>query len=285
VSGGHHDNVFKVSSLADGKVLQTVHHHRAPVVSLALSEDGNRLACGSADATASLWSTAATPGSWKENNPSSLFFAGGSRSRARLSAVVRGVAGVDASISSASPLCILHGHHGPVTTIALSGCLGVALSGSRASGVLVFELNSGRFVRSLRTPRESPESEVIPCAVGIAHASASLIVHFTTRRKGCGLGKESVFLSYSLNGDVLSSCKVRGALLKPVCITHDGMQVLVISARQIEWRRIDDLGCAQTIELSEEDRITAAVCSPDDMCCIAALESGELMVAIRPGKH
>lgn len=140
------DNSIKLISSDGAKTLETAHGHCAPVTCIGLSPDSNYLVTGSRDATVLLWRVhrAFTSRSSSVSEPSTG--AGMSTSSNTLSNELvhkgrkRRIEG---------PLHVLRGHHKEILCCCVSSDLGVVVSCSPSSDVLLHSIRRGRLKRRL----------------------------------------------------------------------------------------------------------------------------------------
>lgn len=142
------DNSIRLVSSDGAKTLETAYGHCAPVTCLGLSADSNYLVTGSRDTTVLLWrihrvstsrsstvSEASTgtdiPHSTHTGNLSNMLPDKSSRQRIE------------------GPLHVLRGHHGEILCCSVSSDLGIVVSGSHSSDVLVHSIRRGRLIRRL----------------------------------------------------------------------------------------------------------------------------------------
>ncbi|CAM8894837.1 unnamed protein product [Rhodiola kirilowii] len=146
ITGGHVDSSIKLISQDGAKTLESASGHCAPVTCLALSPDGSYLVTGSRDTTVILWkihgishtssnsdhsTSSGTPNSNSSNNLRNLL-ADKSRGR-RLE----------------GPIHVLRGHRREIVCCYVSADLGVVISCSPSSDVLLHSTKSGRLIKRL----------------------------------------------------------------------------------------------------------------------------------------
>jgi WD40 repeat protein len=155
--GRHADNSIKMISPDGARTIETAFGHLAPVTCLALSADSNYLVTGSRDTAVILWrirqvgfsqeknapepppSTPTTPTSPQANGSSS----NSSPSKNLETYRRRRIEG---------PMHILRGHLGEVNCCSVSSDLGLVVSSSSVSGVLLHSLRTGRLIKKLDVP-------------------------------------------------------------------------------------------------------------------------------------
>ncbi|XP_010523698.1 PREDICTED: BEACH domain-containing protein C2 isoform X2 [Tarenaya hassleriana] len=137
ITGGHADNSVKLVSSDAGKTLETASGHCAPVTCLALSPDDNFLVTGSRDTTVLLWRIRKL-----------------STSRINLSELSTG-SGIPSSTDCRKkchiegPIQVLRGHRRELLCCCVSSDLGIVVSSSESSDVLLHSVRKGRLIRRL----------------------------------------------------------------------------------------------------------------------------------------
>lgn len=147
--GGHADNSVKLLSSDGAKTIETAAGHCAPVTCLALSLDSKYLITGSRDTTVMLWrihrispthfnsvseSSSTTPAS--PTTPNAGLSSSNSIPETRRCRIE-------------GPMHVLRGHLGVVACCSVSSDLGIIVSCSNISGVLLHSLRRGRLMRTL----------------------------------------------------------------------------------------------------------------------------------------
>ncbi|OIT25076.1 PREDICTED: BEACH domain-containing protein C2 [Nicotiana attenuata] len=146
LTGGHVDNSVRLISSDGAKTLEVARGHCAPVTCLALSPDSNYLVTGSKDATVLLWrinrasmprigstaeaSTGSSTPSTSSTTPNS------SREKSKRHRIE-------------GPIHVLRGHLGEILCCCVSSDLGIVVSCSSLSDVLLHTIRRGRLVRRL----------------------------------------------------------------------------------------------------------------------------------------
>ncbi|CAN1188896.1 BEACH domain-containing protein C2 [Linum perenne] len=142
ITGGHADNSIKLISPDGAKTLETAVGHCAPVTCLALSSDSNYLVTGSRDTTVLLW---------KIHRASS-------RIRSMTDQATNSGTPTSGSNSSTDknrqpriegPIHVLRGHHREILCCSVSSDLGIVVSCSESSDLLLHSIRRGRLVRRL----------------------------------------------------------------------------------------------------------------------------------------
>uniref|UniRef100_A0A6N2L8F9 BEACH-type PH domain-containing protein n=1 Tax=Salix viminalis TaxID=40686 RepID=A0A6N2L8F9_SALVM len=147
ITGGHADNSIKLISADSAKTLETAIAHCAPVTCLALSLDGNYLVTGSRDSTVLLWkmhrASTLSPSSISE--PST----GTSTPPAASSTLAINLAEKSRRRHIEGPIHVLRGHHREILCCCVSSDLGIVVSCSQSSEVLLHSIRRGRLIRRL----------------------------------------------------------------------------------------------------------------------------------------
>ncbi|KAI5428885.1 BEACH domain-containing protein C2 [Lathyrus oleraceus] len=146
ITGGHADNSIRLISSDGAKTLETAYGHCAPVTCLGLSPDSNYLVTGSRDTTVLLWrihrilvshsnvvsehSTGTDTRSPTSNSSSHLI----EKNRKRR---IEG------------PIQVLRGHRSEIISCCVNSNLGIVVSCSHSSDVLLHSIRRGRLIRRL----------------------------------------------------------------------------------------------------------------------------------------
>nr|GMD65017.1 BEACH domain-containing protein C2 [Ipomoea batatas] len=143
ITGGHVDNSVRLISADTAKTLEIARAHCAPVTCLATSPDSNYLVTGSCDAVVLLWrlhkvSTSQAPNvsdSTGSSTPAGNMTANTSMERRR-----HRIEG---------PIHVLRGHLGEISCCCINSDLGIVVSCSNSSDVLLHSIRRGRLIRRL----------------------------------------------------------------------------------------------------------------------------------------
>ncbi|XP_075672033.1 BEACH domain-containing protein C2 isoform X2 [Castanea sativa] len=148
ITGGHLDNSIKLISSDGAKTLETAHGHCAPVTCLGLSPDSNYLVTGSRDTTILLWRIhrAFTSRSTSILEPSTGTGAPTSTSSTTPSNVL---ADKSRRCRIEGPLHVLRGHRQEILCCCVNSDLGVVVSCSTSSDILLHSIRRGRLIRRL----------------------------------------------------------------------------------------------------------------------------------------
>ncbi|KAK9274411.1 hypothetical protein L1049_019225 [Liquidambar formosana] len=148
ITGGHADNSIKLISSDGAKTLETATGHCAPVTCLALSPDSNYLVTGSRDTTVLLWRIhrASTSHSSSISEPSTGSGIPTSTSSNTLANIL---ADKSRRRRIEGPIHVLQGHLREIICCCISSDLGIVVSCSCSSDVLLHSIRRGRLIRRL----------------------------------------------------------------------------------------------------------------------------------------
>ncbi|KAK9910693.1 hypothetical protein M0R45_034645 [Rubus argutus] len=148
ITGGHVDNCIKLVSSDGAKTLETAFGHCAPVTCLGLSPDSNYLVTGSRDTTVLLWRIhrAFTSRSSSVSESSSGTGTPGTISNSNLSNIL---ADKSRRRRIEGPIHVLRGHQREILSCCVSSDLGIVVSCSQSSDVLLHSIRRGRLIRRL----------------------------------------------------------------------------------------------------------------------------------------
>ncbi|KAL4352831.1 hypothetical protein GQ457_06G032510 [Hibiscus cannabinus] len=146
ITGGHADNSIKLLSSDGAKTIETAFGHCAPVTCLALSPDSNYLVTGSRDTTVILWRIhrAFSSRSSSTSEPTAGTSTPTSTSSGTLASTL---ADKNRKHRIEGPIHVLRGHQSEILCCCVSSDLGVAVSCSRSSDVLLHSIKRGRLMR------------------------------------------------------------------------------------------------------------------------------------------
>nr|KJB29367.1 hypothetical protein B456_005G097000 [Gossypium raimondii]KJB29368.1 hypothetical protein B456_005G097000 [Gossypium raimondii] len=238
ISCGNWENSFQVISLSDGRMVQSVRHHKDVVSCVAVTADGSILATGSHDTTVMVWEVL----------------------RVRIPEKrVRNMQ-TDCVIAE-TPFHILCGHDDIITCLYVSVELDIVISGSKDGTCVFHTLRDGRYVRSLLHPSRSALSKLVASRHGqiVLYSDGDLSLHL-----------------YSINGKHIASSESNGRLNCVelsgcgeflVCAGDQG-QIVVRSMSTLEVvQRYNGIGKI----------ITSLTVTPEE-CFLAGTKDGSLLV-------
>ncbi|RDX91196.1 BEACH domain-containing protein C2, partial [Mucuna pruriens] len=146
ITGGHADNSIRLISSDGAKTLETAYAHCAPVTCLGLSPDSNHLVTGSRDTTVLLWrihrALASHSSVISENSTGTGTQSPTSNSSSHLIEK-------DRRRRIEGPIQVLRGHRSEILSCCVNSDLGIVVSCSHSSDVLLHTIRRGRLVRRL----------------------------------------------------------------------------------------------------------------------------------------
>ncbi|KAL6004721.1 BEACH domain-containing protein C2 [Asimina triloba] len=269
ITGGHADNSVKLISSDGAKAIEVAIGHSAPVTCIALSPDSSYLVTGSQDTTVVLWkihrlsishsnsisetsNSVATP-------PTGSPLAGGS-TNSFADSRRRRIEG---------PIHVLRGHLREITCCHVNSDLGIVVSCSLSSSVLLHSVRRGRLLRKLADVE--------------AHAVC--------------LSSEGVILTWNKSGQKLSTFTVNGipiatAILSPFSgivscmeISADGGSIL-IGTRSFSMNKADtdDTADSRGLESNNANMEDATLASHGEIFHILELQEGQDITAMALNK-
>eukprot|EP01018_Ginkgo_biloba_P014188 Gb_28819 [translate_table: standard] len=243
---GNWENSFRVISLNDGRMVQSIRHHKDVVSCISVATDGSTVVTGSHDTTVMVWEVASS--------------GRGGHKRGRDGQSVPDRHRRDYILSD-KPCHILCGHDDVVTCVAVRVELDLVVSGSKDSTCIFHTLREGRYVRSLHHPNGSAISKMVVSQHG-------LLVMYSN--------DDLNLLLYSINGKHLATSESNGRVncmdLSScgeflVCAGDQG-QLIMRSVHSLEIvRRYDAIGKV----------ILSLTVTPED-CFLVGTQDGSLLV-------
>ncbi|PON35234.1 WD repeat containing protein [Parasponia andersonii] len=148
ITGGHVDNSIKLISSDGAKTLETAHGHCSPVTCLGLSPESNYLVSGSQDTTVLLWRIRRTfaSGSSSISDPLTGTGTASSNSSSNLSNTLADKSRI---CRIEGPIHVLRGHRSEILSCCFSSDLGIVVSCSHSSDILLHSIRRGRLIRRL----------------------------------------------------------------------------------------------------------------------------------------
>ncbi|KAI6706714.1 hypothetical protein NL676_009676 [Syzygium grande] len=147
ITGGHADNSIKLISSDGAKTLETAIAHCAPVTCLALSPDSYYLVSGSRDATVLLWKIHRGFGTGSSSISDLPTSAGTPTSSTNSTQNI--LADKSRRHRIEGPIHVLRGHLREISCCCVSSDLGIVVSCSYSSDVLLHSIRRGRLIRRL----------------------------------------------------------------------------------------------------------------------------------------
>ncbi|KAA0049017.1 hypothetical protein IC582_012315 [Cucumis melo] len=148
ITGGHVDNSIKLISSDGGRTLETAYGHCAPVTCLSVSHDSNYLVTGSRDTTLLVWRIhrLSTPRSSSVSETTMGTGMSRSGSGSNLSSIL---ADKNRKHRIEGPIHVLRGHHREIVCCCVNSDLGIVVSCSQSSDILIHSIRRGRLIRRL----------------------------------------------------------------------------------------------------------------------------------------
>ncbi|KAL9310011.1 BEACH domain-containing protein B [Arabidopsis thaliana] len=243
VSCGNWENSFHVISLTDGRVVQSIRHHKDVVSCVAVTADSTILATGSYDTTVMVWDIL------RMRTPEK-------RVRNTHAEVLR----KDIVIADA-PSHILCGHDDIITCLYVSTDLDIVISGSKDGTCVFHTLREGRYIRSLKHPSGSAVSKLAASHHGriVLYGDDDLSLHL-----------------YSINGKHLASSESNGRIN---CLELSKCGEFLVSAGdqgQIIVRSMNTLEVVK--RYNGAGKIITSLTVTQEECFLAGTKDGALLV-------
>ncbi|WCJ22828.1 BEACH domain-containing protein C2 [Euphorbia peplus] len=188
ITGGHVDSSIKLVSSDGAKTLETAAGHCAPVTCLALSPDSRYLVTGSRDSTVLLWMIHRGFPLHATNASESTPRASTGTPTSSSSALGNILSDKNRSRRIEGPIHVLRGHQREILCCCVNSDLGIVVSASYSSDVLLHSVRRGRLIRRL----------------------ASVEAHAVS------LSSEGVVLTWNKNHHTLSTFTLNGVLITKV---------------------------------------------------------------------
>ncbi|KAK9032820.1 hypothetical protein V6N11_017863 [Hibiscus sabdariffa] len=238
ISCGNWENSFQVTSLSDGRMVQSVRHHKDVVSCVAVTADGSIVATGSHDTTVMVWEVLRVRVPEKR---------------------VRNMQ-ID-SIIAETPFHILCGHDDIITCLFVSVELDVVISGSKDGTCVFHTLREGRYVRSLLHPSRSALSKLVASRHGriVLYSDGDLSLNL-----------------YSINGKHLASSESNGRLNCVELSACGEFLVCAGDQGQIVVRSMNTLEVVQRYN-GVGKIVTSLTVTPEE-CFLAGTKDGSLLV-------
>ncbi|CAN8244848.1 unnamed protein product [Cochlearia groenlandica] len=243
VSCGNWENSFHVISMTDGRVVQSIRHHKDVVSCVAVTADSSILATGSYDTTVMVWDIL------------------------RMKIPEKRVRNVHAEglrrdiVIADAPSHILCGHDDIITCLYVSTDLDIVISGSKDGTCVFHTLREGRYIRSLKHPSGSGVSKLAASHHGriVLYGDDDLSLHL-----------------YSINGKHLASSESNGRIN---CLELSKCGEFLVSAGdqgQIVVRSMNTLEVVK--RYSGAGKIITSMTVTQEECFLAGTKEGALLV-------
>ncbi|PIN12837.1 Conserved WD40 repeat-containing protein [Handroanthus impetiginosus] len=242
ISCGNWENSFQVMSLSDGRMVQSVRHHKDVVSCVAVTADGSILATGSCDTTVMVWEIlhSKTPEKRSRNTRTEITWKD--------------------YIIADTPFHILCGHDDVVTCLYASTELDLVISGSKDGTCIFHTLQEGRYVRSIQHPCGRPLSRLVASRHGrIVLYADDLSLHL-----------------YSINGRHISTAESNGRLSCLELSSCGDFLACAGDQGQIVIRSMNSLEIL--IKYSGIGKSISSLTVTPEECFIAGTKDGSLLV-------
>ncbi|KAK7349608.1 hypothetical protein VNO77_07099 [Canavalia gladiata] len=274
ITGGHADNSIRVISSSYGaKTLETAYAHCAPVTCLGLSPDSNYLVTGSRDTTVLLWRihrALASPSSVTSESSTGT--------------------GTPPSTSSSSshllteknhrrriegPIQVLRGHHSEILSCCVNSDLGIVVSCSHSSDVLLHSVRRGRLIRRL--------DGVVAHTVCLS--SEGVVMTWNEL--------QHILSTFTLNGVLIAKTELPfSSSISCMEISIDGRFALIGINSQEDGRAYNDSwnlqssksGIVDFYSESEENHESNRIIAPSPSICFLDLHTLEVFHVLRLGE-
>lgn len=143
------DNSVRLISSDGAKTLETARGHCAPVTCLSLSSDSNYLVTGSRDATVLIWRIHRASSSSHLSSTSDTSTGSGTPTSTSSNTMANGLADKSRRRHIEGPIHVLRGHLGEIICCCVSSDLGIVVSCSNSSDILLHSIRRGRLIRRL----------------------------------------------------------------------------------------------------------------------------------------
>ncbi|KAF6160293.1 hypothetical protein GIB67_019062 [Kingdonia uniflora] len=300
ITGGHADNSIKLISSDGAKTIETAKGHCAPVTCLALSPNSTYLVTGSQDTTVILWKIhqVFTLQSNSISDPPTGSGTSTSTSSNTISDISR-------KRRIEGPLHVLRGHFREIVCCCVNSDLGIVVSSSFSSDVLIHSIRKGRLLRRL----------VDVQAHGVCLSSGGVIMTWNkVEHKLCTFTingypiATSSFSSFSGNISCMevsvdgesamvgtSSCRENDGICdsrgeaeldkeenKDLSLERDGDSNLAPGVSSICFLDLHTLKVFHTLKLGEGQDITALALNKDNTNLLVSTEDRQLIVFTDP---
>ncbi|CAL0324546.1 unnamed protein product [Lupinus luteus] len=273
ITGGHADNSIRLISSDGAKTLEVAYGHCAPVTCLGLSPDSNYLVTGSRDATVLLWRVHRAFGSPSSAISESSIGTGTPRStRSPLSHFLLEK---NRKCRIEGPIQVLRGHRSEILSCCVSSDLGIVVSCSLSSDVLLHSIRRGRLVRRM----DGVEAHAV-CL-----SSEGVVMTWNE--------SQHTLSTFTLNGVLIAKTELSfSSSISCMEISIDGRSVLIgINSLENGSAYSNSLnfqssksGVADFDSESEETRESSRINAPPPSICFLDLHTLEVFHVLRLGE-
>ncbi|XAR62070.1 hypothetical protein NMG60_11016665 [Bertholletia excelsa] len=243
ISCGNWENSFQVTSLTDGRMVQSIRQHKDVVSCVAVTSDGTILATGSYDTTVMVWEVSRVKVPEKKVRSTSM-------EMHRKDYII-----------SETPSHILCGHDDIITCLFVSVELDIVISGSKDGTCVFHTLREGSYVRSLQHPSGSALSKLVASCHGrvVFYADDDLSLHM-----------------YSINGRHIASSESNGRLHCVELSSCGSFLVCAGDQGQIFVRSMHSLEVVR--KYTGVGKIVTSLTVTPEECFLAGTRDGSLLV-------
>ncbi|KAL1828538.1 hypothetical protein ACET3Z_006950 [Daucus carota] len=282
ITGGHVDNSIKLVSSHDAKTMEIARGHSAPVTCLSLSPDGNYLVTGSRDATLLLWRVHRASTLHSSSVPE-LSTGSEMHRSASSNSIVSCLADKTRRCCFEGPIRVLRGHLCEIICCSVSSDLGIVVSCSCSSDVLVHLMKSGRLIRRLVGVRAhllslSPNGIVVTWNESLHTLSTYTLNGIMIASVDITLSSTITCIEVSFDGQCaligLSSCMDDGG--------YDDKNRLDIFTPSVSIFDLNTLKVVFTMKLEEGQDITAMALNKDHTNLVVSTANRQLIVFTDP---
>lgn len=240
---GNWENSFQIISLNDGRMVQSIRHHKDLVSCVAVTSDGSTIATGSNDTTVMVWKSS-------RQKPVEKRYRNSQSEPPRKDLVI-----------IENPIHILCGHDDIITCISISLELDLVISGSKDGTCVFHTLREGRYVRSIQHPSNSAISKLVASKHGslVMYAEYDLSLHL-----------------YTVNGKLIASSESNGRLNSIELSNSGDFLVCAGDHGQVVLRSMHSLDVIKKYD-GIGKTITTLTVTPED-CFLAGTKDGNLLV-------
>lgn len=246
LSCGNWDNSFRVISLNDGRMVQSIRQHKDLVSCVSVAMDGSIVVTGSHDTTVMVW----------EVTSSTRIVNKKVRDAQNIPDRIR-----KDHILSDKPCHILCGHDDVVTCVAVCVELDLVVSGSKDSSCILHTLWHGRYVRSIYHPNGSALSKMVVSRHG------RLVLYSND---------DLNLLLYSINGKLLATSETNGRINCMELSSCGEFLVCSGDKGQIILRSMHSLEIVSRYDAMGKVILSLSVTSED--CFLVGTQDGSLLV-------